>query len=110
MSNKLELPEINIEGKSESLKSNKLNDGGWKTFNKTRIISAIPDGVISGDLANSKGNFWAVISLLAALLAVSFAAIFIRFSEQEISPNATVFNRLWIATVVFGMWNGVGTA
>ncbi|MGL5058712.1 MAG: DMT family transporter, partial [Microcoleus sp.] len=46
----------------------------------------------------------------AALLAVSFAAIFIRFSEQEISPNATVFNRLWIATVVFGMWNGVGTA
>ncbi|NET31535.1 MAG: DMT family transporter [Cyanothece sp. SIO1E1] len=45
--------------------------------------------------------------LSLALIAVSFAAIFIRWSEQEIGPNATVFNRLWIATLVFGLWDGL---
>ncbi len=42
-----------------------------------------------------------------ALLALSLAAIFIRLSEQEISPFATVFHRFWIATIVFGFWNGL---
>lgn len=46
----------------------------------------------------------ALVSLSAATLALSFAAIFIKLSEVEIGPNATVFNRLWIATIVLWLW------
>jgi drug/metabolite transporter (DMT)-like permease len=45
---------------------------------------------------------FAVVSLFVALVAVSFAAIFIRFSEVELSANATVFNRFFIFALVFG--------
>ncbi|GET35858.1 DMT family transporter [Microseira wollei] len=45
--------------------------------------------------------------LAVAVLALSLAAIFIRLSEQEISPVATVFHRFWIATIVFGFWSGL---
>ncbi|NEO40898.1 MAG: DMT family transporter [Moorea sp. SIOASIH] len=44
-------------------------------------------------------------SLLIALIALSFAAIFIKLSEQEISAISTVFNRLWIAAILLGGWN-----
>ena len=43
-----------------------------------------------------------VLSLCIALLAVSFAPIFIRISETELGPNGTVFNRMLIFFVVFG--------
>lgn len=49
----------------------------------------------------------AFASLFVAIVALSMAGILIRLSEREISPIATAFNRLWIATVVFGLWNGV---
>ncbi len=45
--------------------------------------------------------------LIIALIALSFTAIFIKFSVSEISANATVFNRLWIATIIFSLWNGI---
>ncbi|WP_293067329.1 MULTISPECIES: EamA family transporter [unclassified Moorena] len=48
-----------------------------------------------------------ILLLVIALLALSITAILIRFSLQEISANAIVFNRLWIATLVFGLWNGI---
>lgn len=44
--------------------------------------------------------------LFVALFAVSFTAIFIKISVSEISSNATLFNRLWIVTIIFGIWNG----
>lgn len=46
-----------------------------------------------------------LISLFLAILALSFAAIFIRLSEREIGPVATIFNRFWIATLILGVWN-----
>ncbi len=46
-------------------------------------------------------------ALLIALLAIGLAPIFVRFSLAEIGATATVFNRFWIAAVVFGIWNGV---
>ncbi|EFA73348.1 Putative uncharacterized protein [Raphidiopsis brookii D9] len=49
----------------------------------------------------------ALVSLFTALVALSFAAIFIRLSELEIGSNATIFNRLWIATLFFGLWNSI---
>lgn len=49
-----------------------------------------------------KTNLVAIFTLCIALLAVSFAPIFIRFSETELGANATVFNRLLIFFLVFG--------
>ncbi|MGA1265323.1 MAG: DMT family transporter, partial [Prochlorothrix sp.] len=42
----------------------------------------------------------ALASMVAAVCALSLAAIFIRLSEQELGPFATVFNRFWIAFIV----------
>lgn len=42
-------------------------------------------------------------ALIAGAICFSFSPIFIRLSEGEIGPNATVFNRFWIATVAFGV-------
>ncbi len=42
-------------------------------------------------------------SLFLAILALSFAAIFIRLSERELGPVATIFNRFWVATVILGL-------
>lgn len=49
----------------------------------------------------------AIALLFIATVAISFAAIFIKWSEVEISANATVFNRLWIATVILLFWNSL---
>lgn len=49
------------------------------------------------------------IPLLLGVILISSAAIFIRLSEQEIGANATIFNRLWIATVFFGSWNAIAS-
>jgi drug/metabolite transporter (DMT)-like permease len=91
------------------LKSNQLKTV-LKAEQITSIVSTIPDRLKHGKFVENKDKYWAIISLSSALLAVSLAAIFIRLSEQEIGPNATVFNRLWIATVVFAVWNGADAA
>lgn len=43
----------------------------------------------------------AIVALVGSLICISFTPIFIRFSESEISSNATVFNRFWIASIAF---------
>lgn len=45
--------------------------------------------------------------LFMAIIAIGFAPIFMKLSEGEISPNGTIFNRLWISSLVFGVWNGL---
>lgn len=45
--------------------------------------------------------------LLIALVALSLAAIFIRLGELDLGSNATVFNRLWISTLFFSVWNSI---
>ena len=42
--------------------------------------------------------------LAIAVIALAFSPIFTKLSEIEISPTATIFNRLWIATIVMGGW------
>jgi drug/metabolite transporter (DMT)-like permease len=106
MSKRVELTDKDIDKKRENLEVNGLISA-LKSEPNTSSVLANQDDLASAD---NRGNFWAIVSLSVALLAVSFAAIFIRLSEREISPNATVFNRLWIATVVFAVWNGVGAA
>ncbi|AFZ05462.1 protein of unknown function DUF6 transmembrane [Oscillatoria nigro-viridis PCC 7112] len=48
----------------------------------------------------------AIASLFVGVVALSFGSIFIRWSESELSPNATIFNRFWIGSMVFGLWQG----
>ena len=42
--------------------------------------------------------------LVIALVSLSFTAILIKISTAQISPNATIFHRLWMATLVLGVW------
>ena len=51
-------------------------------------------------------TLWAIGALGLGVIAISFAPIFIGLSEEEIGPNATIFNRFWVATVTLGLWNG----
>jgi drug/metabolite transporter (DMT)-like permease len=52
----------------------------------------------------SNKTLMAMTSLFVGVVALSFSPILIRLSENEISPTATVFNRFWLASVVFGLW------
>lgn len=54
-------------------------------------------------LSQPKADLGAIANLWIALLAVSFAPIFIRFSETDLGPNATVLNRMLVFFVVFGL-------
>lgn len=42
-------------------------------------------------------------ALIGSIVCLSLTPIFIRLSEQEIGPNATIFNRFWISAVAFGL-------
>lgn len=46
----------------------------------------------------------AIIAIFIAIWIFGIMPILIRWSENEISPNATMFNRCWIAAVIFGLW------
>ncbi|MEL7036973.1 MAG: DMT family transporter [Cyanobacteria bacterium J06592_8] len=49
----------------------------------------------------------AYIAILTTLFITAFIPILFRISESSITPNATIFNRLWIATAILGLWNGL---
>ncbi|MEM1170565.1 MAG: hypothetical protein AAGJ08_16160 [Cyanobacteria bacterium P01_H01_bin.35] len=49
----------------------------------------------------------AYVAILATLFITAFIPILFRVSESSITPNATIFNRLWIATAILGLSNGV---
>ena len=49
----------------------------------------------------------AFLSLLLGVFILSFAAIFTRLAENELSPSATIFNRYYIATVVLFIWQAI---
>ena len=52
-------------------------------------------------------NWLPLVSLFIGIIGISFAAIFIKLSESELSPYATIFNRLWISTAGLGLVNGI---
>lgn len=51
-----------------------------------------------------------IIIVIIALFALSSTAIFMKISLREMSAVATLFNRLWIATIIFGLWSGINQA
>ncbi|HEY9704463.1 MAG TPA: DMT family transporter [Allocoleopsis sp.] len=64
---------------------------------------------ISGSFPQKLPGSMGLISLFLAILALSFAAIFIRLSERELGPVATIFNRFWIAALILGLGNLIET-
>ena len=62
---------------------------------------------VPSKIFSSLNNISALVTLCIALLAVSFAPIFIRLSETELGANGTVFNRMLIFVVVFGTLRGI---
>ena len=42
--------------------------------------------------------------LVIGVVALSFGSILVKWSEDGLSSNATVFNRLWLAALAFGLW------
>lgn len=56
-------------------------------------------------IVNQTRSWLPALSLCAALCGMSCASIFVVIVEQELSPMATVFNRLLIATIAFSIWN-----
>lgn len=61
----------------------------------------------SSQLSHKSPVLIAIFFLFIALVALSLAAIFIRLGELELGSNATVFNRLWISTLFFSLWNSI---
>ncbi|WP_404786481.1 DMT family transporter [Altericista sp. CCNU0014] len=53
-------------------------------------------------LPKPRADLLSILKLCCAILAISSAPIFIRFSETGLGPNGTVFNRLFIFALVFG--------
>lgn len=47
--------------------------------------------------------------LSLAIIALAFSPVFTKLSEIELSPTATIFNRLWIATVIVSCWQLIKT-
>ncbi|MCP2726963.1 DMT family transporter [Limnofasciculus baicalensis] len=51
--------------------------------------------------ANPKNK--AIAALLFAAVVISFVPILVKFAENEISPKAIIFHRLWIAGAILGL-------
>lgn len=49
----------------------------------------------------------ALFALISGISIIAFMPILTRFSESEISPTATMFHRVWIATLCLGVWQGI---
>ena len=50
-----------------------------------------------------------LVVLAIAIIALAFSPIFTKLSEVELSPTATIFNRLWISTIIVNFWQLVNT-
>ncbi len=64
------------------------------------------------DLVDKSQNSWLTLTTIKAIaalaitqLAIGSVPVLIRLSEDEISPNATIFNRLLIGTALLALWN-----
>lgn len=77
-----------------------MNEDILLTTRKERINS------IGNYAGSSKSNTdilnWLILAI--ATVALAFSPILTKLSEFELSPTATIFNRLWIATVIVSCW------
>jgi len=45
-----------------------------------------------------------LVILSIAVISLAFSPIFTKLSEVELSPTATIFNRLWISSIIMACW------
>lgn len=50
--------------------------------------------------SNLNADIWGLTVLTLAVIALAFSPIFTKLGEIELSPTSTIFNRLWIATMM----------
>lgn len=50
----------------------------------------------------------ALVALAVAIVALSSITILIRLSEADLGFRATIFNRLWLSMLIYGLWSVVG--
>ena len=48
----------------------------------------------------SRLDYLSLWLLICGAIAISLGGIFIRFSEESLSPDATIFNRFFIASLI----------
>ncbi|MEC4985074.1 MAG: DMT family transporter [Oscillatoria sp. PMC 1068.18] len=60
-------------------------------------------------MLNQSAKNLAIGSLVLSLIAYAFVPILIKWSEVEISPEATIFHRYWIAAFVLLLWQFLRT-
>jgi drug/metabolite transporter (DMT)-like permease len=65
---------------------------------------------LTPEKSEKTSNILPIIIVIIALLALSSTAIFIKIAVREMSAVTTLFNRLWIATIIFGLWSGINQA
>ena len=70
-------------------------------FNSNIIDSKRSDIIVN--VGKFLQKYAPLISIFLALLALSFTAILFKLGQTEISSNALIFNRLWIATIILGL-------
>lgn len=76
-------------------------------MNKNSILtSALKIKPADRNLASNHllGDVFNLLVLAIAVVALAFSPIFTKLSEFELSPTATIFNRLWIATLIISSW------
>ncbi|MEJ6483922.1 DMT family transporter [Nostoc punctiforme UO1] len=66
--------------------------------------------ILTTEKSDKTLNILPIIIVIIALLALSSTAILIKIALREMSATATFFNRLWIATIIFGLWSGINQA
>ena len=71
-------------------------------------LASILEG--SPDIVNKESNLLAIAAILVSVVTCAFVPILIRSCQTEVGPDAAIFNRCWIATMILLLWNGVGTA
>ncbi|MEC4983914.1 MAG: EamA family transporter [Oscillatoria sp. PMC 1068.18] len=56
--------------------------------------------------AEKSGNWLPIAALAVGLIAAAFVPLIVRWCEMELSPEATIFNRCWIAALILAVWQG----
>ncbi|MDB9511149.1 DMT family transporter [Kamptonema animale CS-326] len=58
-------------------------------------------------MSTEKSPIWAILSLVVAVITLSFSPILTRITENELGPYATIFNRFWITSLALILGNGI---
>jgi len=81
-------------------------------LNKNSLVAPSPNTDTVEHQPGSKQIITETLSLVVlaiAIIALAFSPIFTKLSELELSPTATIFNRLWISTIIISVWQSIAT-